>query len=435
MKRIQIIAILLMVLTSSFAQDAKSIKKLFDKNDLATAKTQIDALVEKNPTNSEDLYLQSKIYTAIALNDQMKIAFPDARMVAFEAFKKSIENQKGNTEYLKMMVMDKQFYKPLIDLYTGYYDAGAAYFNSAANKTSKADFEQSMNMFINADKVGHFIAEQKLGLSELDTNLILNIGKGALNAGKTDIALTYLTKLADANVYTSKDGTAGYELPYQWLTLHYKTIKDEANMLKYSGMGKLHFPKDDYYDAVLLDYYREKKDHDALFKQYQHITTTFPDSVNYHFNYANDAFNYVYNSDAGVKVSNKEEVLKVITAELGRAMKLKPEDVNVNWLYGQYYFNQGIEIKDKVKSVKGVTPADVKIKTDINAQATQSFMAAIPYGEKALSILEVGTRKSEKSRYKSICDLMQRIYQALQKPDKVKFYQNKYDSADTKFIN
>lgn len=435
MKRILILALFSYFGFGAFAQDVKSIKKLYDNNDLVTAKAQIDALVQKNPTNAEDLYLQSKIYTAIAVNEQMKNTVPDARLIAFEAFKKAVENQKGNNEYLKMMVMDKQFYKPLIDIYSGYYDAGAAYFNSGAAKSNKADFEQSMNMFINADKVGHFIAEQKLALSELDTNLVLNIGKSALNAGKTDMASTYLSKLADAKVIRTKDGAVGYDLPYQWLTLHYKTAKDEVNMLKYANLGKQFFPKDDYYDAVLLDYYRDKKDHDALFKQYQKIITAFPDSVNYHFNYANDAFNAIYNGDEGSKVTNREELLSTITTELGAAIKLKPADVNTNWLYGQYYFNQGVELKDKAKLVKGTTPADLKKKADINAQAQQSFNLALPYGEKAMSILEAGNKKSEKSRYKSIADLMQRIYQGLQKSDKVKVYQEKYDSADSKFVN
>ena len=435
MKRILVIAILSTLAFGVYAQDVKSIKKLFDKPDLVTAKAQIDALVEKNPTNAEDLYLQSKIYAAISVSDQMKNTVPDARTIAFEAFKKAIQNQKGNTEYMKMMVMDKQFYKPLIDIYSGYYDAGAALFNSGAAKSSKAEFEHSMDMFINADKVGHFIAEQKLGLSDLDTNLVLNIGKSALNAGKTDIAVPYLRKLADAGVYRTKDATAGYELSYQWLTLHYKTAKNETDMLKYANLGKQFYPKDDYYDAVLLDYYRDKKDHDALFKQYQKITTAFPDSINYHFNYANDAFNSIYNGDEGSKVSNREELLKTITTELGTAIKLKPEDVNTNWLYGQYYFNQGVEIKDKARLLKGTTPADVKKKAEINVQAQQSFNLAIPYAEKAMSILEAGKRKSEKSRYKSIADLMERIYQGLQKSDKVKFYQEKYDSADSKFIN
>ena len=41
----------------------------------------------------------------------------------------------------------------------------------------------------------------------------------------------------------------------------------------------------------------------------------------------------------------------------------------------------------------------------------------------------------DKSKYKSIVDLMQRIYTSLNQADKVKLYQAKYDAADGKFIN
>lgn len=427
-----------LIVLFTIGQDLKSIKKAYDKNDLNVAKAQIDEFVTKNPLNAEALYLESKIYNAVSTNEQLKNTFPEARMTAFEAFKKSLENSKGNNEFLKMMITDAAFYKPLIEMYSGYYDGAAAAFNLAASKpgkTNKPDFEQAMKLFINADKVGNYIAEQKLGLSALDTNLILNIGKAALNAGKNDVALTYFSKLADANVKGTKDGIVGYDLPYQWLTLNYKNAKDEANMLKYATLGRQLYPKDDYYDAVILDFYRDKKDRDALFKQYQVITNKYPDSLSYHFNYANDAFNYIYNGDDGGKIANKAELLNTINTELSKANKINPSDVNTNWLFGQYHYNHGVDIKEQVKAIKGATPADVKMKSDLNLKAAESFNNAIPYVEKAMATLEVNFRKADKSRYKSISDLMQRIYSSLQKNEKVKIYQAKYDTADTKFIN
>ena len=92
---------------------------------------------------------------------------------------------------------------------------------------------------------------------------------------------------------------AAFELPYQWLTLHYKEAKDEANMMKYANLGKKLFPNEDYFDLVLIDYYRDKKDNAALFAKYNELVTKRPDSLMYHFNYANDIFGYLYNGDAG----------------------------------------------------------------------------------------------------------------------------------------
>ena len=163
------------------------------------------------------------------------------------------------------------------------------------------------------------------------------------------------------------------------------------------------------------------------------MVTKHPDSIHYHFNYANDIFGYLYNSDEGVVVTNKESLLGTLHSELDKAIKLSPNDVNTNWLYSQYFYNQGIVTRDQALKIRSTKPEDVKKKADLNAQAKASFNEAIPYADKALTELEAVSKKSDKSRYKSIVNLMQNIYQSLEQKDKLKLYQDKYDSADKKF--
>ncbi len=431
MKRIILSVLFFASVTTLFAQDIKKIKGYVDAKQLDKAKTEIDAYLQKNPDNPEGLYYKSKIYGSLASNEQFKSLAPDGREVAFDAFKKAVESDKDNKLTL-LMVQDQ--YKSIFDLYSGYYDAAVANFNSAAGG-NKADFEQAMNNFIKADEIGNYIYTKKWALSEVDTALVLNIGKAALNAGNKEQAMKYFKKLADANIAGTKDGNVGYNLPYQWLALHYKEAGDSANLLKYANLGKQYFPNDDYFDLVLLDYYRSNKDYESLFKKYGEIVTKAPDSLTYRFNYANEIFNYVYNSDAGTKINNKEELLKTVGTQLEAAGKLSADDTNTNWLYGQYYFNAGIDLKEKAIKIKGTKPEDVKSKSELNAQAKEMFTKALPYAEKALTSLESGLKKSEKSRYKSVADLMQRIHTSLGQNDKVKVYQTKYDSADDKFIN
>jgi hypothetical protein len=433
MKKTLFFSFLFLVVMSVSAQDLKKIKSYSDSKQWDKAKTEVDAFIAKNPTSAEGYYAKSKVYSGLASNEQFKTLTADPRGEAFEAFKKAVELDKDN-KLMVLMVQDQ--YKPVIDLYTGYFESGAAFYNTGIANKNKADYEKAMNEFINANKVGTYINQKKwVTLGDLDTTLTLNIAKSALNAGKKEDALLYFKKLADANVVSTKDDKVGYTLVYQWLTQYYKDAKDEANMIKYADLGRKYFPNDDFYDAMLIEYYRGKKDHDALFKKYDEIVTRFPDSSIYHFNYANDAFNYVYNSDAGVKVTDKEAVLKKAGDEMQKALALKPNDVNTNWLLGQYYYNGGIDLREQANAIKGTKPDDVKKKADLNAQAKDLFMKAIPYAEKALSIAEVGAKKSEKSRYKSVVDLMQRIYSGLNQPDKAKSYQQKYDAADSKFVN
>ncbi len=425
-------SIFLCMISGLFAQDAKKIKSYLDAKQYDKAKAEVDAAISKNPADPLALYYKSKVYGALAADAQFKLSVPDAREQAFEALKKAVADDKDKKVFL---ALTQDQYKPVFDLYTGYYDAGAAAFNAGATSGNKADYDQALTMFKNSDMVGRYIFSQKWALSELDTQLILTTGKAAINAGKKEEAANYLKKLADANITGTANDKVSYQLPYQWLSFYYKEAKDEANFLKYLALGKKNYPKDDYYDAVMLDYYRDKKDYDALFKKYDEMVIAYPDSVQYHFNYANEAFIYVYNSDAGAKINNKEALLKNVGVELQKVLAAKPNDVNTNWLLGQYNYNAGIDIKAKAIAIKGTKPEDVKMKADFNTQAKDNFNKAIPYAEKALSSLEGSNKKSDKSKYKSIVDLMTRIYSSLNQPDKVKIYQAKYDTADAKFVN
>ncbi len=423
--------------TIAFSQDLKKVKSDLDSKQLDKAKTEIDAYVAKSPTDAEGLYYKAKVYQLLAAQANYKpVDGVEDGQVALDAFKKAWGDGKDSKIQL---IAIKDSYSPVFNLYTGYYQAGADAFNAAAGSGSKAGFEDAMNNFINADNMGRYIYDNKWSkIAEVDTTLVLNIGKAALNAGKNDVALTYFKKLADANITGVKDGGEGnsaYILPYQWLTLHYKDQKDEANMIKYDELGKKLFPKSDYFDLVMIDYYRDKKDNDALFAKYNQLVSEHPDSLMYHFNYANDVFGYLYNGDEGVVVKNKDSLMKVLGTEVEKAHSLNPNDVVTNWLYAQYYYNQGIDLRGTALKIKSPKPDDVKKKADLDASAKENFNKAIPYGEKALSTLEMTNKKSDKSRYKSIADLMQKIYESLNQNDKVKIYQDKYDAADAKFIN
>lgn len=432
MKKIVLAGLFSLIIANLFAQDAKKIQTFLAAKQFDKAKAEVDAAIAKNPMDPLALYYKSKVYAALAADAQFKTTVPDAREQAFDAFKKAIETDKSNK--VMLVVMQDQ-YKPVFDIYSGYYDAGAAYFNSGGSTGNKAEFDKALTMFKNSDMVGRYIYSKKWALSAMDTQLVLTMGKAAINAGKKDEAAAYLRQLADASITGVANDKLSYQLPYQWLSYYYKDAKDDANFMKYMSLGKKNYPQDDYYDAVLLEYYRDKKDYDALFKKYNEVVATYPDSSKYHFNYANEAFTYVYNSDAGVKINNKEVLLNTVESELKKALKINPNDINSNWLLGQYYFNTGLDVKEKANAIKSTKPEDVKKKSEINAMAKDQLNKALPYGEKALSQVEANLAKKDKSKYKSIVDLMQRIYSSLNQADKVKIYQQKYDTADAKFIN
>src|SRR6185312_7765359 len=440
MKRILLPVLFTFLVASTFGQDIKKATSYVNDKKWDKAKTEIDGILAKDPNNSEALYLKSKVYSTMADSSAYKGLFTgDPYAEAFDAFKKAIADS-NNAKLTLLTVKDN--YQPIFGIYAGYYQEAANAFNDAAGKSDTAGFAKAMNLFIKADNVGQYIREKgwaKIGA--VDTTLVLNIAKAALNAKNDNMARKYFKEIADAHIKGLHNATdaadPALEVPYQWLTLDYKEAKDSANMGKYATLGKELFPNDDYFDFVEMDYYRENENRPALFKKYEELTAKHPDSLRYHLNYATEIFSYLYSGDEGASVPNKDNLMKTLQAQLDKALALEPANSGVNLLYDQFYYNKGITTLEDAAKIKGakLTADQTKQKKDLSDQGDAFLKQAIPYAEKAMNSLEQGYKKAEKSRYKSVVNLLQNIYQSLGDKSHLKEYQDKYDQADAKFVN
>ena len=441
MKRIVLPVLFTFLVTLTFGQDIKKATNYVNDKKYDKAKTEIDNALAKDPNNSQALYLKSKLYTLMADSSAFKNSFTgDPYDEAFDAFKKAMAD--SNNPAVTLMVV-KDNYAPIFGIYSGYYGEAANAFNDAANSNNKPDtagFAKAMDLFIKANNVGQYIRENKwANIGKVDTTLVLNIAKAALNAKKNDSARKYFQEIADAHIagLQANAPDPSFELPYQWLTLDYKQAGDSANMVKYATIGKEVYPKDDYFDFVEMDYYRENADHQDLFKKYDQLTSQNPDSVRYHLNYATEIFSYVFGSDEGTVIPNRDQLLNTLQSQLDKALSVEPNNGNVNLLYAQYYYNQGIYALDSASKIKGATlTADQKkSKSDLTDKGKDFLQKAVPYAEKAATTFEEGYKKANKSRYKSAVNLLENIYQSLGNKDKLKEYQDKYNAADEKFVN
>lgn len=443
MKRIVLPFLFTFLVTLTFGQDVKKATKYVNDKNYEKAKTEIDGILAKDPANSEALYLKSKVYTLMADSSAYKNLFTgDPYGEAFDAFKKAMADSNNNAVTLLVI---KDNYAPIFGIYSGYYGEAASAFNDAANSSNKPDtagFAKAMDLFIKANDAGQYIGQNKwANIGKVDTTLVLNIAKAALNAKKNDSARKYFKEIADAKIGGLHNDTntpdPSFALPYQWLTLDYKQAGDSANMVKYATLGREVYPKDDYYDFVEMDFYRENGDHADLFKKYDELTARNPDSIRYHLNYATEIFSYIFSSDEGTVIPNKDQLLNTLQSQLDKTLAIEPNNGSANLLYAQYYYNKGYFAVDAASKIKGakLTPEQTKNKSDLSAQAKDYFQKAIPYAEKAMNIFSEGFKKSEKSRYKSAVNLLQNIYQSLGDKVNLKTYQDKYDAADEKFIN
>ena len=443
MKRIVLPVLLTFLVTVTFAQDLKKAASYTNDKKYEQAKTQIDGVLAKDPNNSEALYLKSKVYTLMADSSAYKSLFTgDPYEEALDAFKKAIADSTNPKVTLQLI---KDNYSPVFGIYSGYYGEAANAFNEAAQSNNKPDtvgFAKAMDLFIKADNVGQYIASNKwANIGKVDTTLVLNIAKAALNAKKTDEARKYFKEIADAHIvglHNEKNTPdPSFELPYQWLTLDYKEAGDSANMVKYATLGSQLYPKDDYFDFVEMDYFRQQGDHADLFKKYDELTTKNPDSLRYHLNYATEIFSYIFSSDEGTVINNKDQLLTTMQSQLDKAIAIDPNNGSVNLLYAQYYYNKGIFVLQDAGKIKGakLTAEQTKQKAELNSQGEDLLKKAIPYAEKTMNAYQEGYKKSEKSRFKSAVNLLQNIYQSLGDKVNLKKYQDIYDGADAKFVN
>src|SRR5699024_6090708 len=103
-------------------------------------------------------------YYALSQKDSMNATGEAYRDTSYNAYKKCLDLDE---KYKSMLLTS---YKPLSDLYVGYWKYGANGFN---NK----DYEAAFHAFKKVNEVNNYMNGLELGMgSDIDTMAILNIG-------------------------------------------------------------------------------------------------------------------------------------------------------------------------------------------------------------------------------------------------------------------
>ena len=191
MKQILLIAIFAVAGLGLFAQSVDKAKELFKANKLPEAKAEIDKVLtgDKNSKNAEAWYYKAKIYMAIAGNDQLKSTVPDAYDQSFDALKKYMEL---DDKKVYLLLMQDQ-YKPINDIYQGYFQKGAANYNTGKYTEALTDFKGALAAI-------DFMGEKGWIKKILDTTSTLYAGISAEKANNRDEAALYYKQLADSGI-------------------------------------------------------------------------------------------------------------------------------------------------------------------------------------------------------------------------------------------
>jgi len=392
--------------TSLFAQTIEEIEAQVAKGEFDKAKASVDAFLakEKNQAKSDGWWYKGLIYNEIAKSDKFKTLAPDARMEAFNAFKKYYElDQKAVRATLEQHVR-------LFDIYNGYFDIGVTSFGASK-------FDDAYVNFKNALMVEEYVAGKGLEYNgfkfpAFDTVLNQNIALSAYRAKRDDDAAVYFKKIADQKI-AGKDNIDAYQL----LVEYYQKKNDNANKEKYLQLGRELFPADDRWYQIELEEV-DSKDKKALFAKYEELMPKYPDKYLMTYNYAVELFNYTYAGDT--KPADYKETQKKIESVLKATIAANKSYPEANVLMSRHFYNVLYDYQDEMQAIKGTTEADKKKKADLKTKMTESADQLIVYSQAALDLYSAKPtlKAGEKGNYKVVSGYLSTAYDI--KGDKAK---------------
>ena len=194
MRKIFLTTLLGILTMSLFAQEIEDIQDKIQKGKWKEAQEKVDKYLanEKNAKKPEGWYYKAVVYDNMSKDPALATVSADPKGDAFAAYKKYVELDP------KLVLGTLYQNVTLFDLFYSYNDLAINAFNAK-------NFDAALENFKKAAAVEDYIVQKgyvynTTALPKLDTSLILNTAAAAIQAKKTDEAVIYYGKLADARL-------------------------------------------------------------------------------------------------------------------------------------------------------------------------------------------------------------------------------------------
>ena len=217
------------------AQDFKGVKNASLLNQYELAKTELDKVMAdpKAQTKPDGYMWKAKIYAGFLVDEKAKLKYPNALVIADEAFTKYVQLDPT----FKMM-KDNNATDGAINIFSSTFKDGVRTFNTKA-------WDSAAYYFKYAVTYSDYLFQNKWLKSEapFDTTSILYAGYSSQNSLKIDDAIKYYSRLMD-----SKVTDASYIELYRYVLLQYIKKNDKPTFEKYLTVSKSAYPKENWED-------------------------------------------------------------------------------------------------------------------------------------------------------------------------------------------
>ncbi|MBK7374277.1 MAG: hypothetical protein IPJ02_01495 [Chitinophagaceae bacterium] len=420
MKRKLLALVMVLGKLVSQGQDLDEIKKFIILNQFDKAKPEIDKYlgIEKNAAKAPGWYYKAYTYSNLARQANKPAAESKAlSQEAFNALKKYHELDP------KAPLTTEENNSTIYNLYYGLYDLGVKMYNAK-------DYAASCDLFKQTLEVHDYVYSRSMNgpnglkFSAHDTDIVWNLAVLSNELKRTDDAMIYYQKIADADLPDEK-----YAEAYDELVKKYRKEGNKEMFTKYVSRAKKHYPTDPYWEAVEIEFAVKGLEGEELFKTYEELLVTHPNNYMVHFNYGYELVKFIYSQDTKVK---DMAILKKKIPELFKKAIAINSTIDANMLLANYYYNTSFDLMEDANKVKGTKPEEVKRKNELLAASKSTLMESLPYAEKAIELFSQlkEYKTSDKVNYKQVLDVISNVYKQKGDAKKAEEYLKKKEEVD-----
>jgi len=401
-----LLGILPLITLSAFAQDLSYVQQSIASSDYLLAKNQIDSLFadKKNTSDATAWYYKGRVYIEyVRQHDKNNFS---ALQEAFKSLKRYQELDPPN----KLMQLNNN-----IDLFQ-LYDLS---YNTAADFYNDKNYDLAYNHFKLALEVEEYIRRKGFSFQgktfpSLDTSLINLAGSAAYLSNRTDDAIPYFERLANAKI-TGDDYRGVYALLYS----HYTRKNDQVKAARYLATGKEIYPDNEYWIKMELGNLQGYKER---FIRYEQLLQKYPNSFDVLMDYSVELFNYVYADAQPVDFDTRQARLQAL---LIKALSIEPNSALANFVMSQHAYNQVYYLEDAFRGMKEDSNEEQSKKKAISAKLQQKYEDLYKYSLKAYERYMLDLKAETKDNCKKVLTQLIVYFQKTNQSERVKYYQER----------